>query len=271
MIANPDLQEGDLVPVPCRHCASVSLTIQITSSVLQICCPKCGKPSEVRIQNEMDGWAVSVRPIFGEFEESAETLAHPGSNGRAASSTQGSEAPEGDSAESVIRQALAADVPAIARVHVDSWRTTYRDIVPEDHLAKLSYAKREEIWNRVITDRRQFTLVAEVAGRIVGFASGGRNRGGEADYLGELYAVYLLQAQQQRGLGRRLTLGVASELENTGIPSMLVWVLRETPACEFYIKLGGKPVASKLTLIGDKTLEEVAYGWSDLATLLRSA
>jgi GNAT superfamily N-acetyltransferase len=271
MIANPDLKEGDLVPVPCRHCASVALSIQITPSVLQIPCAKCGKASEVRIHNGMDGWAISVKAVSGESEESEEMLERPGASACAASFNPKSEASPGDTSESIIRLALAADAPAIARVHVDSWRTTYRDIVPEEHLAKLSYEKREELWNRVITDPRQFTFVAEAVGRIVGFASGGRNRGGEADYLGELYAVYLLQAQQQRGLGRRLTLGVARELEKVGMPTMLVWVLRETPACEFYLKLGGKAVASKLTIIGDKTLEEVAYGWTDLPALLLSA
>lgn len=271
MIANPDLKEGDLVPVPCRHCASVSLSIQITSSVFQIPCAKCGKASEVRIQDGMDGWAISVKAISEESEDSEEALERPRANGRAASLIPRSEASQGDSSASIIRKALAADAPAIARVHVDSWRTTYRDIVPEEHLAKLSCEKREELWNRVITDPRQFTFVAEEVGRIVGFASGGRNRGGEADYLGELYTVYLLQAQQQRGLGRRLTFGVARELAKVGIPTMLAWVLRENPACEFYLKLGGKPVASKLTIIGSKTLEEVAYGWSDLPTLLQSA
>jgi GNAT superfamily N-acetyltransferase len=271
MIANPDLKEGDLVPVPCRHCASVALSIQITPSVLQIPCAKCGKASEVCVQNGMDGWAISVKAVSRESEESEELLERPGANGCAASCRPRSEAFQGEPSESIIRMALGVDAPAIARVHVDSWRTTYRDIVPEEHLAKLSYEKREQLWNSVITDPLQVTLVAEAGGGIVGFASGGRNRGGEAEYRGELYAVYLLQAQQQRGLGRRLTLGVARELEKVGMRTMLVWVLRETPACEFYMRLGGKPVASKLTIVGDKTLEEVAYGWTNLPALLLSA
>jgi hypothetical protein len=34
-----------------------------------------------------------------------------------------------------IRRAVREDARAIARVHVDSWRTTYRGIVPEEHIA----------------------------------------------------------------------------------------------------------------------------------------
>ena len=42
-----------------------------------------------------------------------------------------------------VREAVPADARAIARVHVDSWRTTYRDIVPDSVLSQLSYEERE--------------------------------------------------------------------------------------------------------------------------------
>lgn len=170
----------------------------------------------------------------------------------------------------VIRPASRDDAPSIARVHVDSWRTTYRSIVPEEHLAKLSYTERENLWIRVVTDPTQSTHVAEEGGHIVGFANGGRNRGDERDYAGELYAVYLLQTYQQQGVGRRLTLAIAKDLEKAKMRSMIVWVLRENPACEFYKKLGGERVASKLIVLGGSTLEEVAFGWADTSALLRA-
>jgi hypothetical protein len=42
----------------------------------------------------------------------------------------------------VIREAAPADAPGIARVHVDTWRTTYQGIVPDQFLARLSYEAR---------------------------------------------------------------------------------------------------------------------------------
>jgi len=172
-------------------------------------------------------------------------------------------------ADLAIRPAILQDAAAIARVHVDSWRTTYRDIVPDEILAKLSYEERERLWSRVVTDPKQFTFVAEAPARIVGFANGGRNRGSEAEYSGELYAVYLVQAHQQRGVGLRLTVAVARELERAGMRSMIVWVLRDNPACAFYRKLGGQQVASKLIVMGDRSLEEVAFGWTEIRDLIR--
>lgn len=170
-----------------------------------------------------------------------------------------------------IRRAVRADAKSIARVHIDSWQSTYRGIVPDDYLAKLHYEEREKMWDRIIADSSKHTFLAEGAGRVIGFANGGSNRGEEADYAGELYAVYLLQTHQQQGLGRRLTLTIAKELHRTGLTSMIVWVLRNNPACEFYRKLGGKQVASKLIVLGSATLEEVAYGWLDTGELVRGA
>ena len=45
-----------------------------------------------------------------------------------------------------LRAGTCADVTGIAKVHVDSWRTTYRDLMPADFLANLSYKQRESNW-----------------------------------------------------------------------------------------------------------------------------
>lgn len=50
----------------------------------------------------------------------------------------------------IIREATPEDVSAIAKVHVDAWRTTYQDIIPAQYLAKLSYKNRENSWQKII-------------------------------------------------------------------------------------------------------------------------
>ncbi|BDI14956.1 hypothetical protein ANSO36C_07580 [Nostoc cf. commune SO-36] len=45
-----------------------------------------------------------------------------------------------------IREANLADAPAIAKVHVDTWRTTYSNLMPAKFLADLSYEERETKW-----------------------------------------------------------------------------------------------------------------------------
>jgi len=45
----------------------------------------------------------------------------------------------------IIRKAKLDDATGIAKVHVDSWRTTYKGIIPDDFLNNLSYEQRTEL------------------------------------------------------------------------------------------------------------------------------
>ena len=65
-----------------------------------------------------------------------------------------------------VRRAVRTDAKSIARVHIDSWQSTYRGIVPDDYLAKLSYEEREKMWDRIIADPSKHTFLAEAAGRM---------------------------------------------------------------------------------------------------------
>jgi GNAT superfamily N-acetyltransferase len=172
-----------------------------------------------------------------------------------------------ESSQVTIREARDGDAPGIARVHVDSWRTTYRGIVPDDLLARLSTERRERYWADVVANpnRPEFVYVAEAAGEIAGFAAGGPEESGRAVYTGELYAIYLLERFQGRGIGRGLTLEVMRRLVAVGHQGMLLWVLADNPACRYYETIGGVRIDSKMETFGGVTLEEVAFGWPNLA------
>jgi ribosomal protein S18 acetylase RimI-like enzyme len=170
----------------------------------------------------------------------------------------------------ILRPATHADIPAIAKVHVDTWRTAYRGIVPDEYLANLSYEQRARSWNEIFNrdPADYFAYIAEqVSGEIVGFANGGLERTDNPVYQGELTAIYILQAYQGQGLGRCLIQAITERLHHLGIDSMLAWVLVDNPACRFYAKLGGTPVQEKELEIGGKTLLEMAYGWANTASL----
>lgn len=170
----------------------------------------------------------------------------------------------------LIRAARLEDAPGIARVHVDSWRTTYAGLVPADYLADLSYEKMEARRIQGLSNPHVRTLVAETEdGRVVGFATGGPERSGDPEFRGELYAIYLLAEQQGRGLGRRLVERFAGELAELGFDSMLVWVLAENPARRFYAAMGGEPVREQIITIGGARLPEIGFGWRSLGPLLQ--
>jgi ribosomal protein S18 acetylase RimI-like enzyme len=166
---------------------------------------------------------------------------------------------------SVVRPADREDAAAIARVHVDTWRTAYRGLLPDDFLATLDEAGYEERWRRTLIDGTGRVYVAEDGRETVGFASGGPERAGEDGFAGELYAIYVLQEAQGRGHGRRLVQAVAQGLRERELANMIVWVLRDNHnARYFYERLGGVYVRSQPITIGSALLQEVSYGWKSL-------
>ena len=172
-----------------------------------------------------------------------------------------------------IRDATLADAPAIARIHMDSWRSTYRGLVSDGFLDNLRFEDRLARWQQRLADEKMFTLVAGAEpGRIVGFAQGGPEGTGRTDYTGELWALHIAVPYQRSGLGRRLTSEVAKRLQSMGFDSMFVWVLSGNhPARRFYERLGGTYVTKRLEAFGGGSIEEVAYGWPDITVLIEDA
>ena len=170
----------------------------------------------------------------------------------------------------VIRPARIDDAFAMARVHVDAWRTTYAGIVPDEHLANLSYERAEANWGKYLSNPRGEThaFVAEAEpGQIVALASCGPPQEAVTGYNGELYVIYVLKPFQGMGYGRQLVTQVADDLAARGYHSLVVWVLKDNPARLFYERLGGRMIAEKAVEIGGKELLDVAYAWPDLAVL----
>ena len=170
----------------------------------------------------------------------------------------------------MIRPADIDDASAIARVHVASWRSTYRDLLPNDFLDALTETAYTDRWRRFIGDGTSRVYVVEddrhPDGGPVGFASAGRERAGETGFQGELYAIYILDSFQRRGFGTQLVRLAVSGLREMGFDDMIVWVLRDNrPARDFYERLGGVYVRTQPITIGSVTLEEVSYGWPSLA------
>lgn len=173
--------------------------------------------------------------------------------------------------EIAVRRARPEEALAIARVHVASWRASYRGIVPDAFLDGLSAEGRLPRWQQTLgsTAAGAGVWVAEVAGEIVGLASAGQERSGDRHYRGELYALYLLPAYQRRGLGRRLVGAVAAHLVEQGIQTLVLWVLAaNAPGRRFYEALGGVPLREQNFELGGTTVVEVAYGWMDTTPLL---
>ena len=163
-----------------------------------------------------------------------------------------------------VRKATVADADGVAKVQVDSWYSTYKDIVPDEYLRKMTYESREKKWKDIIYKQPVY-IAEDNKGEIIGFSNGGPERTGKyPEFDGELYAIYILKDYQRKGLGKQLLEPIIQELEDQGIYSMLVLVLEDNHSRFFYEQVGAEKVDIIEIEVSGKRLNEVVYGWKDI-------
>ncbi|ETT85270.1 GNAT family N-acetyltransferase [Viridibacillus sp. FSL R5-0477] len=165
-----------------------------------------------------------------------------------------------------IRPATNEDIAGIAKVHVDSWRTTYKGIVKQDYLDKLTYSSREASWKRNIESEQNLILVAvNEEEQIVGFISGSKTQEGEyPTYDADLTAIYLFEHEQGKGIGKAMLKQLFAEFKKLNYKSSIVKVLEDNSSCRFYEAMGAKFIDSNPIQIGGEQLAILTYGWQEI-------
>lgn len=164
-----------------------------------------------------------------------------------------------------IRRAELDDAPGIAKVHVDSWRTTYKDIIPNDFLNNLSYEQRTELWKKNIARTDNYVVISENnEGQIIGFADAWKRNNNVVVNSGDLTSIYLLEEYQGNGIGKRLLKELFGHFKQMGYKKIFVEVLEENKTRFFYEYYGAKLVKTVQIKIGGKVLNELIYEWNNV-------
>jgi GNAT superfamily N-acetyltransferase len=156
-----------------------------------------------------------------------------------------------------VRELTAADIPALATLHVTTWNDTYPQV-----RHKPTYQVRHYQWNELFktNDGSWFCFVIENSkGELIGFAKGKR----EDDGSGNLNKIYLLREYQRLGLGRLLVGYTARRFLSMGISSMSVFAEATNPSCHFYEALGAKKLRHP-----DGKVNHGGYIWRDLSKIV---
>jgi GNAT superfamily N-acetyltransferase len=162
-----------------------------------------------------------------------------------------------------IRPSQEADAHSISSIYIRTWRDTYLGLVPFGYLYSMSADRFEQSFINELRSKKVISYVAEDAGEVVGFVSGGYDRQGDDIYNGEIYALYVLKNHQRQGIGAELVSALSNKLNHFGIYSMLVWVLEHNPYRRFYEKISGMYLRKKRMPFSGEMLDTVAYGWID--------
>jgi ribosomal protein S18 acetylase RimI-like enzyme len=169
----------------------------------------------------------------------------------------------------IIRIAKLSDAQGIAKVHVDCWRTTYKNIIPNEFLDNLSYDQMTDLWIRNMSNEQNYVFVAENdVGQIVGFADGGKRETNKVDYSGDLTSIYVLQEYQGIGIGRQLVQQLFSKLDELGYKNIFVEVLEDNRSRLFFESLGAEWLRTEKIKIAGAELNLLVYEWKDIRSAL---
>jgi GNAT superfamily N-acetyltransferase len=163
-----------------------------------------------------------------------------------------------------IREATSDDSRAIRKVQVATWKSTYRGLIPDQILDSMENSPPRPAptppHDVIAASRRTYVACVERSG-IVGFLSGGKARDSNWGIVHELWAIYVLEAWQGHGIGRKLVSAFATCLGKE-CDDFIVWCLAENrTGRHFYESLGGilLDIEKEFQWNGLPVAREVAY------------
>lgn len=171
---------------------------------------------------------------------------------------------------------------ALAKLHVDAWRATYRGIMPDKVIKALNYRRFEEKWEQLLSqdDPEVFTFMAvDPDYGLLGFLRAGPNEDPDAVSRKEIYALNVAPKFQRRGIGALLLREAfwrivqdAHWRVEAGIDdpedfqdNAFLWVMRANQKTRWFMKsMGGRQAGTGEDMIGSERLAKVAYCWTEL-------
>lgn len=170
-----------------------------------------------------------------------------------------------------LRTAVFEDAPAIAKLHVEVWRETYRDLATVSAWEALTEDVRLARWREVLAEDhpRRFTLVAERGGRLLGFGTACAPTEPAFEGRGEIRWLHVAPNAKRIGVGRALMAVLAGKLGEWGYSGCALGVVvGNQPAMTFYDALGGRRAGGYADPGPLWRSENVVFVWDELSALV---
>ncbi len=160
-----------------------------------------------------------------------------------------------------VRRALGADTETVARIHIASWKVSYRGIMPDDVIAQTDLKYRTAFWAERIADQEWPIFLIEASGEGVAFCHMIPTKDPDDDphRVGHITSLHMLPQLRGIGYGRALLELVFKEFRQRGMAEVTLWVLEEnTKARQFYEKHGFRLDGGR-KMYPQTTVPEVRY------------
>lgn len=170
---------------------------------------------------------------------------------------------------SMIRQVEIGDEKEIAKIVIDSWKTSYQGIIEDDYLTDLNYRKKEEELNKDIIKQEQngyylYVYEDDAINKILGFIILGPPREKETiNFDMEIYELYIESNNKYKGIGTKLINFAKNKMISLGVRNIYLWCLSDNlSGIRFYKKMGGVILKEENLLVGNKSIKNTEIGFN---------
>ncbi|MCP5081072.1 MAG: GNAT family N-acetyltransferase [Alphaproteobacteria bacterium] len=171
--------------------------------------------------------------------------------------------------EIVMRAATEQDAGAITTLHVASWQSSYRGVLPDSYLDGEAETERGAHWNETLSGLgpKDLVLLAEDEQGLRGFISVyWRKEPGFDAYLDNLH---VRPGHRGGGLGRQLLAGALQRLIAQGARNLCLWAFDQNQgAIRFYERLGGRSLERGFDDFAGSNAPHTKIAWDDLPAFL---
>ena len=164
-----------------------------------------------------------------------------------------------------IRDAKISEAEKIAALHAASWMSAYRGLLSDEFLDNDLEGERKKHWLKKMPSltEKEFVLVAEVNGELIGFVAVLDKP--EAGFDALVDNLHVRPDLKGQGIGGQLLNAVAVQLLRTKRKSFYLFVLKgNTFAENFYLAKGGKPLDIMTHDFGGKVVQATRFVWDEL-------
>jgi len=168
-----------------------------------------------------------------------------------------------------IIEAGSGHADAIARLHADNWKATYRGILPDDYLDREVDGERMAYWRTALATGNYSMVRAALAkgGEVIGFS--GLKADVDEGYDQTIEHLHVSAHTRGTGLGRALMADAARQTLARDGQSLCLWVFEaNVKAIGFYESLGGVTDARGTDKFAGGDAPDRRIGWHDLPALI---
>lgn len=136
-----------------------------------------------------------------------------------------------------LRKAIKSDSKDLANIIVESWKSAYSDIIPEDEIIRFIDKERRQKQFEKFIDDEEIVLIGFYNEIPCGLVFANKENDEELKECGSIYSIYLLEEYWGKGLATKLMETVTITLKEYGCNKISLWVYEENKrAINFYEK-----------------------------------